>query len=226
VPVLGKYDAALGLINTWKRTLSKLQTSAKPTVAAMVGRVLGGSNELASCCQARIAGAGTMIGQPEPTVGVLAALGGCNQIHRASSPEAVTRINELLLTGHAFKAEEAAQWGYVSKIVAIRDLPRESMAMAAALASGELARPNFRMDAARIVVNRDVNPRNEAGVPLDAELRELIARTIEDTNALPFADASTLEQQRGAESLTLSSSKIGVTAMLRGKPPQFEKPLA
>jgi enoyl-CoA hydratase/carnithine racemase len=166
-----------------------------------------------------------MIGQPEPTVGVLAALGGCNQIHRASAPEAATRISELLLTGHAFKAEEAAQWGYVSKIVPLRELPRESMAMAAALASGELARPTFRMDAATIVVNRDVDPRNEAGVPLDAELRELIAKTIEEANALPFADGSTLEQQRGAESLTLSSSKIGVAAMLRGKPPQFAQPL-
>jgi enoyl-CoA hydratase/carnithine racemase len=225
VPVLGKYEAGLGLIQTWKRTLSKFQRSPKPTVAALVGRVLGGSNELASCCHARIAGAGTMIGQPEPTVGVLAALGGCNQIHRASAPEAATRISELLLTGHAFKAEEAAQWGYVSKIVPLRELPRESMAMAAALASGELARPTFRMDAATIVVNRDVDPRNEAGVPLDAELRELIAKTIEEANALPFADGSTLEQQRGAESLTLSSSKIGVAAMLRGKPPQFAQPL-
>jgi enoyl-CoA hydratase/carnithine racemase/3-hydroxyacyl-CoA dehydrogenase len=226
VPVLGKYEASLGLIQTWKRTLSKFHTSAKPTVAAMVGRVLGGSNELASCCHARIAGAGTMIGQPEPTVGVLPALGGCNQLLRASSPEATTRINELLLTGHAFRAEEAAEWGYVSKVVAIRDLPRESMKMASALASGELARPSFRMDGARIVVDRDVNPRNEAGVPLDAELRELIAKTIEEANALPFAEGALLEQQRGAESLTMSSSKLGVAAMLRGKPPQFEKPLA
>lgn len=226
VPVLGKYEAALGLIQNWKRTLSKFQRSTKPTVAALVGRVLGGSNEFASCCHARIAGAGTMIGQPEPTVGVLPGLGGCHHIHRASAPEAATRINELLLTGHAFKAEEAMQWGYVSKIVAIRDLPRESMAMAAALASGELARPTFRIDAAKIVVNRDVDPRNEAGVPLDAELRELIAKTIEDANALPFSEGSTLEEQRGAESLTLSSSKLGVAAMLRGKPPQFETPLA
>jgi enoyl-CoA hydratase / 3-hydroxyacyl-CoA dehydrogenase len=225
-PVLGKYEAALGLIQGWKRTLSKFQTSKKPTVAALVGRVLGGSNEFASCCHARIAGAGTMLGQPEPTVGVLPGLGGCHQIHRASSPESAVRINELLLTGHSFKAEEAAQWGYVSKIVAIRDLPRESMAMAAALASGELARPHFRTDGASIVVDRDVNPRNEAGVPLDAELRELIARTVEDANALPHADGSALEEKRGAESLTLSSSKIGVAAMLRGKPPLFEKPLA
>lgn len=226
VPVLGKYEAALGLIQKWKRTLSKFWRSEKPTVAALVGRVLGGSNEFASCCHARIAGAGTVVGQPEPTVGVLPGLGGCHQIHRASAPEHASRINELLLTGHSFKAEEAAQWGYVTKIVAIRDLPRESMAMAAALASGELSRPAFRTEPARVEVDRAVDPRNEAGVVLDAELRELIAKTIEDANGATHADGSVIEEQRAAESLTLSSSKIGVTAMLRGKPPQFEHPVA
>ena len=226
VPVLGKHDAALGLIQGWKKTLTKFQRSNKPTVAALVGRVLGGSNEFASCCHARIAGAGTMIGQPEPTVGVLPGLGGCHQIHRASAPEHAARISELLLTGHAFKAEEAAKWGYVSKVVAIRDLPRESMVMAAAIASGELPRPAFRSEPARIEVDRAVNPRNEAGVALDADLRELIARTIEEANGMPHGEGSLLEEQRAADSLTMSSSKIGVAAMLRGKPPQFEKPLA
>jgi enoyl-CoA hydratase/carnithine racemase len=225
VPVLGKYDQALGLIQGWKRTLIKFKTSPKPTVAALVGRVLGGSNEFASCCHARIAGAGTVLGQPEPTVGVLPGLGGCHQIHRASKSDSYTRINELLLTGHSFEAEEAQDWGYVSQIVAIRDLPRESMAFAAALASGERERPAFREGPAEVSVNRDVNPCNEAGVPLDADLRELIAKTVEEINALPYAEGSAIEEQRAAESLTMSSSKIGVKAMLRGKAPKFEKPL-
>src|SRR5690606_10399383 len=43
VPVLGKHDKALALIQGWKRTLLKFKTSNKPTVAALVGRVLGGS---------------------------------------------------------------------------------------------------------------------------------------------------------------------------------------
>lgn len=226
VPVLGKHDKALALIKGWKRTLIKFKTSTKPTVAALVGRVLGGSNEFASTCHARIAGAGTVIGQPEPTVGVLPGLGGCHHLHRFATPESHARISELLLTGHGFKAEEAAQWGYVSKIVEIRDLPRESMAFAAALASGQAPRPSFREGPARVVVDRKVNPKNEAGVPLDADLRELIARTIEEINALPYAEGSAIEEVRAADSLTMSSSAIGVKAMLRGKPPEFEHPLA
>lgn len=225
VPVLGNHDKALALIQGWKRTLVKFKTSSKPTVAALVGRVLGGSNEFASTCQARIAGARTVIGQPEPTVGVLPGLGGCHHIHRFSRPESHARISELLLTGHSFKAEEAAEWGYVNKIVAIRDLPRESIAYAAALASGDAKLPEFREGPAKVSASRDVSPTNEAGVPLDADLRELIAGTIEEINALPYAEGSAIEEVRAADSLVMSSSAIGVKAMLRGKPPQFEKPL-
>ncbi|PRP99616.1 3-hydroxyacyl-CoA dehydrogenase/enoyl-CoA hydratase family protein [Enhygromyxa salina] len=226
VPVLGDHDRALELIQGWKRTLMKFKTSAKPTVAALVGRVLGGSNEFASCCQARVAGAGTVIGQPEPTVGVLPGLGGCHHIHRASKPQSWARISELLLTGHAFKAEEAADWGYVSKVVPIRDLPGESMAFAAGIAAGKIERPAFREGPAEVSVSRDVDPCNEAGVPLDADLRELIANTIERANALPFAEGSAIEERAAAQSLTMSSTAIGVKAMQRGKPPAFENPLA
>lgn len=226
VPVLGKHDQALALIQGWKRTLTKFKSSPKPTVAALVGRVLGGSNEFASTCHARIAAAGTVIGQPEPTVGVLPGLGGCHHIHRFAKPDSHARISELLLTGHSFKAEEAAEWGYVSKLVSVRDLPRESMALAASIASGQTPRPSFREGPAELVVNRDVNPRNEAGVPLDADLRELIAQTVEQANALPYAEGSALEEVRAADSLTMSSSAIGVKAMLRGKKPEFEQPLA
>lgn len=226
VPVLGKHDQALALIQGWKCTLAKFKSSPKPTVAALVGRVLGGSNEFASTCHARIAAAGTVIGQPEPTVGVLPGLGGCHHIHRFAKPDSHARISELLLTGHSFKAEEAAEWGYVSKLVSVRDLPRESMALAASIASGQTPRPSFREGPAELVVNRDVNPRNEAGVPLDADLRELIAQTVEQANALPYAEGSALEEVRAADSLTMSSSAIGVKAMLRGKKPEFEQPLA
>jgi len=223
-PVLGNYDAAFSLIVKWKQTLSKL-AKGKPTVAALVGRVLGGSLELASCCTARIAAQGTHLGQPEPTVGVIPGLGGCHHIHRFSSPEYYTRINELLLTGQGFKSEEAEKWGFVNANVPVHELPSASMELASKLANGSFPTPLFRRNGVEVNVNRDVNPRNEAGVALDAELRELLAQTIEDANRLPYTDATKLEEQRAAKSLTMSSSAIGVKAMMRGKAPEFAKPL-
>jgi len=224
VPVLGDHAAALALIQSWKATLSKLRRG-KPTVAALVGRVLGGGLELATSCHARIAAVGALLGQPEVTVGVLPGLGGCHQIHRASAPAAASRINQILLTGHPFTAEEAATWGFVSAIVPVRDLPQKSFALAATFAQGAPL-PPFRDGPLPLQVQRDVDPRNERGVPLDADLRDLLANTIEATNNLPYPAACEHEADWAAHSLTLSSSKIGVTAMLRGKPPAFARPLA
>ena len=223
VPVLGDKDGALKLIQQWKATLGKLR-QGKPTVAALVGRVLGGGLELATSCHARIAAEGTILGQPEATVGVLPGLGGCHQIHRQSDPSAWPRINELLLTGASFPADEALAWGFVSKLVPVRELPRASMALATELA--QTTTPAFRNDPAEVVVDLGVSPRNEAGVALDSQHRDLLARTIEDCNNLPFTVASDVEAERAAESFTLSACKIGVQALLRGKPPQFEHPLA
>ncbi|MCA9661159.1 MAG: enoyl-CoA hydratase/isomerase family protein [Myxococcales bacterium] len=224
VPVLGDKAAALELINTWKATLNKLR-SGKPTVAALVGRVLGGGLELATSCHARIAAEGTRLGQPETTVGVLPGLGGCHQIHRFTDPKHYARINELLLTGHTFKVDEAAAWGFVSRLVPIPELPKASFAYAAELAAnGDL--PAFRDGPRELVVDRNASPRNDQGVALDSELRELLASTIEDCNGKAWAEASALEGERAAQSLTMSTSRIGVKAMMRGKPPTFEKPLA
>lgn len=225
VPVLGKEDKALGLIEGWKATLSKFR-QGKPTVAALVGRVLGGSLEFALACHARIAAAKvTRLQFPETTVGVIPGLGGCHHAHRFSSAEHYGRINEILLTGHGFKAEEAHTWGVVSEVVPVAELPGASMKLAAALASGATPMPAFREEAAEVSVNRDVATANEAGLALDADLRALLAETIEQANGQPYADGSALEAKNAAKSLTMSSSAIGVKAMMRGKPAQFENPL-
>lgn len=225
VPVLGNHEAALSLIQAWKSSLSKLRGGPKPTVAALVGRVLGGGMELASSCDARIAAQKTVLGQPETTVGVVPGLGGCHLMHRFSKAEFHERINELLLTGHSFSAEEAQSWGLVSKVVPVAELAPASMAFAKELGEKKVEKPAFRSDGLSFEVKREVSPQNEAGVALDADLRELLAQTIQEVNALPFAQASKLEEERAAKSLTMSSSKIGVKALLRGKPPEFEKPL-
>lgn len=223
-PVLGDRAAALALIRGWKAAMAGLR-GGKPSVAALVGRVLGGGLELACACDARIAAEGTVLGQPETTVGVIPGLGGCHQLHRFSALEHAPRINQLLLTGHSFGADEAARLGLVSGLVPVRDLPRASFALAQDLARGTLPRPARREGPAELVVDRDVDPRNEQGVPLDADLRELLAGAIEACNALPADAAGALEEQRAADSLCMSASRIGVAAMARGKAPAFERPL-
>ena len=156
---------------------------------------------------------------------MLPGLGGCHLIHRLSDAEAAPRINQILLTGGTFTAEEAVEFGFVNAVIQVKDLPRASMALAAEMAELR-AGPPFRKDPAEVAVDLGVPGTNAQGVALDREHRDLLARTIADCNNLPYAAAADLEAERAAESFCLSSCKIGVQALMRGKPPQFEHPLA
>ncbi|MBK8236414.1 MAG: enoyl-CoA hydratase/isomerase family protein [Deltaproteobacteria bacterium] len=224
VPVLGDEAAAAALIDRWKRTCTKLR-SGKPTVAALVGRALGGSLELAAACHARIAASGTKLAFPETTVGVIPGLGGCHMVHRASRTDAAAAIDRALLTGATIAAETAASWGFVHDVVPVAELPGKSMAFARALADGSTAMPSFRAEGAAHEVATDVPGTNEAGVKLSAALRELLVATIRDANGATLAEGAAIESQRAAQSLAAPAAKVGVTAMLRGKPPVFADPI-
>ncbi len=223
VPVLGNEDAALALIRRWKSTLGKLRGGSKPTVAALVGRVLGGGLELAAACDARIGAAGTKLAFPETTVGVIPGLGGCHMVHRFSQESAYGEIDRALLTGGMVAIEDAARWGFVSEVVPVAQLPARSMAFARELATG--TRPALREGGLAVKVATEVPGKNAAGVPLSSALRDLLVRTIADANAAELAAGSAIEEQRAAESLAAPAAKVGVTAMLRGKPPVFADPI-
>ncbi|RMG97888.1 MAG: hypothetical protein D6705_07510 [Deltaproteobacteria bacterium] len=225
VPVLGNAEAALDLIQRWKAKILPLR-SGKPVVAALVGRVLGGSLELALSCHARIAARGTRLAFPETTVGVIPGLGGCHHAHRFCNEDAYAHIDHMLLTGHGVMVEVTADWGgLVSEIVDVRDLPKASMDLARRLARDPNARPAFREGPTDHRVDRDVPTRNEAGTPLDADLRDLLVETIEACNRTTWAEASAIEERNAAKSLAAPAAAVGVKAMLRGKPPQFPRPL-
>jgi len=223
VPVLGDVDAAHALIERWKQTTAKLR-AGKPTVAAIVGRALGGGLELAAACHARVGASGAKIAFPETTVGVIPGLGGCHMVHRQSQADASAAIDRALLTGRTIGIDEAHAWGFVAEVVPVAELPARSMAFARELANGTKT-ATMREGGAAIDVASDVPGTNEAGVALSQSLRELLVRTIVDANATNVADGGALEARRAAESLAAPAAKVGVTAMLRGKPPQFADPI-
>ncbi|MFO0635801.1 MAG: enoyl-CoA hydratase-related protein [Nannocystaceae bacterium] len=225
VPVLGDEAGALALIERWKATTGKLRRG-KPTVAALVGRVLGGGLELAASCHARVAATGTKLAFPETTVGVIPGLGGCHMVHRASTAAAQPEIDRALLTGATFKAEDAARWGFVGEVVPVAQLPARSLAFARELADDASRVPALREGGVTLHVDAGAPGVNEAGVALSSALRSLLVSTIVDANAAPLAEAGAIEARRAAQSLAAPAAKVGVTAMLRGKPPAFADPIA
>jgi enoyl-CoA hydratase/carnithine racemase len=102
----------------------------KPSIAAVGGAARGGGMTLAISCDVLIAGESATFGYPEIDVGLVPA------IHFVHLPRIVGRHRafELLFSGRAFDAEEAAKLGLVSRIVPDQELRGAARALAAVFA--------------------------------------------------------------------------------------------
>lgn len=91
----------------------RLETLAKPSIAAINGFALGGGLELAMCCTLRIASPNAKLGQPEVKLGLIPGYGGTQRLPRLVGRG---KALELLLTGEPIDAAEALRIGLVNQI--------------------------------------------------------------------------------------------------------------
>jgi 3-hydroxyacyl-CoA dehydrogenase len=94
--------------------LSALENSGKPVIAAMHGTPMGGGVEIAMACHYRCATAGTRLGMPEITLGILPGAGGTQRLPRLVGVEAAL---DLLLSGAPIDASRARDLGLIDEIV-------------------------------------------------------------------------------------------------------------
>jgi enoyl-CoA hydratase/carnithine racemase len=126
----------------------------QPTIAAVFGYALGGGFELALSCDLIVAEEGTQLGLPEATVGLLPAGGGTQLLTRKVGPN---RAKELIFTGKRIDADEAHEWGLVTRVVPHGAVPA---------AAGELA---IQVCRSSPIAVREAKASIDAalGVPLD-----------------------------------------------------------
>lgn len=104
----------------------------KPVIAAVAGLALGGGCELAMMCDFIIAADNARFGQPEVKVGTLPGAGGSQRLTRAVGK---AKAMDMCLTGRMMDAEEAERCGLVSRIVPVKELLKEALDAARAIAS-------------------------------------------------------------------------------------------
>jgi enoyl-CoA hydratase len=105
-------DDALAGINS--SIFDRIRRLPMPTIAAVGGPALGGGAELAYACDFRIATPAARFGNPETSLGILAAAGGCWRLRElVGEPLA----NEMLLAGRVLSAEEALAARLVGSVV-------------------------------------------------------------------------------------------------------------
>jgi crotonobetainyl-CoA hydratase len=108
--------------------LTELFDLDKPVIAAVNGYAAGGGFELALACDLVVAVPDARFSLPEVRLGLVADSGGILRLPRRM-PRALA--TELLLTGRAIDANEAARWGLVNRVVERERLLAEARSLAA-----------------------------------------------------------------------------------------------
>ncbi|WP_136649883.1 3-hydroxyacyl-CoA dehydrogenase NAD-binding domain-containing protein [Paracoccus aeridis] len=174
--------------------INAIEASEKPVVAALHGTVLGGGLEVALGAHARVAVAGTRMGLPEVTLGLLPGAGGTQRLPRAVGLEAAI---DMVTSGRQIGADEALRMNLIDALADGGD-PREAGIAHARelLAQGHAGRRLSDAEAPAVdpqVVEswRAKVARSSRGQVAPLRALDTIAKGL----ALPFAEGLALERR-------------------------------
>ncbi len=113
------------------RVFRRIETSDKPTIAAVNGYALGGGTELILATDIRVLSSSARLGLPEITLGLFPGAGGTQRIIRQIP---LCRAKEIMFTGEQISADEALAIGLANRVV-----PKEQVLATAKEIAGKIA---------------------------------------------------------------------------------------
>ena len=140
-----------------------LETSPKPTIAAINGFALGGGCELALACDLRYAARTAKLGQPEINLGIVPGWGGAQRLARVCG---LGVAKDLILTGRAVGAEEALRIGLVHELFEPGELRERVLERARDLA----AKSPLALRAAKVALNHALQGDHVENLEREADL--------------------------------------------------------
>lgn len=114
-----------------QRVLDRIESLAKPVIAAVNGYALGGGCELAMACDLRIAAETARFGQPEVKLGIIPGFAGTQRLARLVGK---AKAKELVFAGEMIDATEAWRIGLANRVVPAADLLGEARRLALQMA--------------------------------------------------------------------------------------------
>jgi enoyl-CoA hydratase/carnithine racemase len=120
------YERRIGAV------IDRLEALDVPTIASVEGPAVGGGCAIAVACDLRLAADTATFGVP-----VARTLGNCLSVEnlaRLVDLVGVGRATEMLFTGRLVSADQALEWGLVTKVLPTAELDTETVALALELA--------------------------------------------------------------------------------------------
>ena len=111
----------------------RLETLAKPTIAAVFGYALGGGLELSMGCDFRYLADDARVGQPEVNLGIIPGAGGTQRLARIVGFQ---KAKEIVYSGRFVPAAEALELGLADQVLPAEELLDRATADARRWAKG------------------------------------------------------------------------------------------
>jgi 2-(1,2-epoxy-1,2-dihydrophenyl)acetyl-CoA isomerase len=157
--------------------VTALATMPKPVVAAINGACAGAGLGIALACDLRLAAAGARLSTAFTAIGLTCDSGLSATLVRAVG---AARASELILLAEPFTAEQAAQWGVVTRVVPAEELPQAAAELAGRLAAG----PTLAYAEAKRAIVAAVEPPLEAVLATEAEAQRRLGGTDDHVGAV------------------------------------------
>jgi len=172
------------------RVIAAIEDCPKPVIAALHGAALGGGFELSLACDARIALAGSSVGLPEVTLGMIPGAGGTQRLPRLIGVE---KSIEFICAGARIKADEALELGIVDQVVK-DDLLVSAIALAKSMVG---SKKRIRDISTPISTDQDIQAAAQKALKAGKN-RPQVQKAIDmicNAQALPIDDGLALERE-------------------------------
>jgi len=143
-----------------------------PVIAMVNGDAAAGGCDLALACDIRIGCERTRFMEAFTRIGLFPGSGGCWLLPRMVG---LSKAAEMLFTGDPIGAQEAYQWGLISRLVPHEELQEQTVALAHRIAAG----PPIALRLAKMVMHKGVDMSLATSLEL-AAASESITLTSED----------------------------------------------
>lgn len=115
----------------FERLFRDIMDCPVPVIAALNGAAIGGGLEIAMCCDIILAEPSIRLALTEVTLGIMPGGFGTQNLPRCVG---AARAKEIIFTGEAFTAQQAAEWGLVNRVCETGQCRDEALALALRIA--------------------------------------------------------------------------------------------